>query len=497
MKHARRHWLKAGLTAGVGSLLAGCAQIVRTLTPPALPSAAALDHGAAPPLVRALRRVTFGPSAAEVERVSRMGWEEFVEQQLQPEAQEGPLYNTLPNDEAAAVWRVHSADLMQLPVGDLFNFREHEVLTQLQQTTLLRAVCSRWQLREVMVDFWTNHFNIYARKYPCAYLKVGDDRDVIRPHALGKFRDLLSASVHSPAMLTYLDNQANKSGKANENYARELLELHTLGVHGNYTQDDVQAVARCFTGWSVQESWRRGQFVFRAPQHDSEPKTVLGISLPQGQGQEDGERVIEILAEHPSTARFLARKLCLRFLGCAPEDKVAVLAEAYQRSDGDIRAMLRPLLLSLASPEAPIAPLTKRPLDFVVSALRALAADTDGGPALQEHLAAMGQPLFQWPMPDGFPWQTSAWTGSLLARWNFALALTAGDIPGTQLDLPALQQLGAGNPVDLFLMLLWHRPATDEPLQRLRRVLEKHLNQTGSVPEMVALALAAPSFQWL
>lgn len=479
---------RLGLAAGAGAALTGCSQVVRQLTAPDLPSAAAVEYQPAPALVRALNRMTFGPRADEVERVGRLGWREYVEEQLHPSG----------DDEPAAVWRVRGAELLHLDVGDLFNFRESEVLRQLQQATLLRAVYSRWQLREVLVDFWSNHFNVYARKYPCAYLKVGDDRDVIRRHALGKFHDLLGASAHSPAMLTYLDNQANRSGTANENYARELMELHTLGVDGGYSQRDVQEVARCFTGWGVQETWRRGQFVFRADQHDDGPKTVLGVSLAGGLGQEDGERVLAILARHPATARFLARKLCLRFLGSAPAAMVSQLAEAYMRSDGDIGATLRPLLLRLADNELPgHAPLLRRPLDFVAATLRALAADTDGGAALQGHLAAMGQPLFQWPLPDGYPHHTAAWTGTLLARWNFVLALTAGQISGTQIDWPGLRQLRPGRPVELFLKLLYHRPADDASLQRLRARLDAHLNETGSEAEVAALALAAPPFQWM
>jgi len=489
MKLDRRDYVKAGAAAVAGVMLSGCSQVVRRLTPPALPKKISEPALSANPMVRALHRVTFGPRLEDVERVEKIGWENFVEEQLYPDDSA---------DTLAARWRPRCAELLHLDAGDLFNFKEHEILAQLQQATILRAVYSRWQLREVMTDFWTNHFNIYARKWPCAPLKVGDDRDVIRPHVFGKFRDLLAASVHSAAMLTYLDNQANQKGTANENYARELMELHTLGVHGGYTQHDVQEVARCFTGWTVRQpgELRRGQFTFNAALHDNGAKTVLGVKIPAGLGQADGERVIEILASHPSTAKFIARKLCLRFLGDAPAERVAQLAQVYQKTDGDLRALLRPLLLEIRNPKSEIRDVIKRPFDFVISALRALEADTDGGRALQQHLAAMGQPLFQWPMPDGYPQKTSAWTGSLLARWNFALALTAGEIKGTQVNLPALAKGGGGNAVDTFLTLLFHRPAHDASLQPLCERLNEHWKQTQSEAQVVALMLASPPFQW-
>jgi uncharacterized protein (DUF1800 family) len=485
MNTSRRNYLKAGAAAVAGAMLSGCSPVVRRLTPPALPKSSSFISPPSSRIVHALNRVTFGPTAEDVERAAQMGWAKFVEEQLHPSDDDTP----------AATWRPRSAELLHLDVGDLFNFKEREVLAQLQQATILRAVYSKWQLREVMMDFWTNHFNIYARKWPCAHLKVGDDRAVIRPHVLGNFPDLLTASAHSAAMLTYLDNQANKRGIPNENYARELMELHTLGVHGGYTQRDVQEVARCFTGWTVHEKRRRGQFFFDPDHHDNGEKTVLGVKIPAWRGQQDGERVIEILSEHPSTAKFIARKLCLKFMGDAPDEMVAQLAKVYQQTDGDIREMLRPLLLGLIqNSKFKIQNSIKRPFDFIVSALRALAADTDGGKALQEHLTAMGQPLFQWPMPDGFPQKTSAWTGSLLARWNFALALTAGDIKGTQVNLPALAKLGSGNAVDSFLTLLFQR--NDESLQPLRERLNEHLSNTQSEAQVVALMLASPQFQW-
>jgi uncharacterized protein (DUF1800 family) len=318
---------------------------------------------------------------------------------------------------------------------------------------------------------------------------------VIRRHALGKFPAMLRASAQSPAMLSYLDNQTNRSGVPNENYARELMELHTLGVDGGYTQKDVQEVARCFTGWTVEDRFlrRRGTFRFDSAQHDDGPKTVLGVPIPAGGGQQDAERVLTILAEHPSTARFIARKICRYFLGEENAHWSSQLAGLYRKTGGDIKAMLRPLLMSQDLLHAP--PMVKRPFDFAVSALRTLNADTDGGAPLQEHMARMGQPLYLWPMPDGYPSETSAWTGSLLARWNFALALTHGEVSGTSVDLEALLR-STGRPhqqLKTLMQLVLPGHSANESGGRLLQQLENHGGQRS---EIAALLLCAPQFQW-
>jgi uncharacterized protein (DUF1800 family) len=295
-------------------------------------------------------------------------------------------------------------------------------------------------------------------------------------------------------MLSYLDNPSNRHGVANENYARELMELHTLGVHGGYTQNDVQEVARCLTGWTVEDRFlhRRGTFRFDRERHDDGPKMVLGVSIPAGGGAADGDRVLEILATHPSTARFIAGKLVRYFHGeSAPSESViASVAEVYKTTGGSIPAMLRALLAGKGphgiSPTLLSAtPLLKRPFDYVVSALRVTGAETDGGSALQKHLAGMGQPLFQWPMPDGYPDNTAAWTGSLLARWNFAAALMSGDIPGTSADKMPFRN------AELIEAVL---PGLDgETRARLGHCLRPFHHQPD---QSLALLLASPAFQW-
>jgi uncharacterized protein (DUF1800 family) len=363
------------------------------------------------------------------------------------------------------------------------------VMGELVASRILRAAYSERQLQEVMVDFWSNHFNVFAGKGADRWFLTSYDRDVIRPNALGNFRQLLGATAKSPAMLFYLDNFQSVSPNAragrrqgplrrllqermqernpdmprppqqqqrmrrgiNENYARELMELHTLGVEGGYTQKDVQEVARAFTGWTIfaprggrgvygdDEDGRAGTFMFAARAHDTGEKTVLGQKIPAGGGVEDGEKVLDILARHPSTAKFIATKLARKFVSDNPSPAtVARVAEAFRKSDGDIKTTLRavfssPEFNSAASRRAKI----KTPFELAVSAIRALGAETDARPALIQWVARMGEPLYGYQPPTGYPDTAEHWvnTGALLERMNFALALAANRIPGTRVEL--------------------------------------------------------------
>ena len=311
---------------------------------------------------------------------------------------------------------------------------------------MLRAVYSRRQLLEVMVEFWTDHFNIDQSKADCRWLKTTDDGE-IRRHALGKFRDLLAVSAHSPAMLVYLDNATNRKYNPetktppNENYARELLELHTLGDTSAYTLGDIQQVARCFTGWSVEEDWHldAGRFVFRADDHDDGEKSVLGQRIPPGQGQADGEMVIDLLAAHPLTARTISQKLSRYFVGEGGIGRIwsIVLSRNIMRTDGDVRAMLTALF---ASDEFRTGSSAGHQTSV---SLRDFGDPSIGGPHLRQtdlgsHLEAMGQRPFGWAMPDGYPMQTEIWASSLTPRWKFAIDLAQGDIGETRIDFSGL-----------------------------------------------------------
>ena len=331
------------------------------------------------------------------------------------------------------------------------------VVTELQRAKLLRAVYSEQQLFEVMVDFWENHFSIFANKDDDRYLLTAFDRETIRPFAMGRFRDLLGATAHSPAMLFYLDNwrssvprpypakgekPAGVDGGFNENYARELLELHTLGVDGGYTQKDVQEVARCLSGWTIQKPNEQGLFLYRPGLHDDGEKVVLGRKILPGGGIADGERVLDILATHPSTARFIATKLARRFISDDPPSSVIDRAAAvFLKTDGSIRETLRAIVTSpeFFSPNAYRAKV-RTPLEYVAAAMRALNAETDGDRPVLDAIARMGQPLFGRITPEGYPDRADIWlsSGTMVARFNFANALATNRLKGTKVNVDAL-----------------------------------------------------------
>jgi uncharacterized protein (DUF1800 family) len=381
---------------------------------------------------------------------------------------------------------------------------------ELQASRILRAVYSERQLQEVLVDFWENHFNVFMGKGADRWLLIPYDRDTIRPNTLGKFHDLLLATAQSPAMLFYLDNFQSVSQNApgnrrmnqnrprqnrplmdvlmgrranmgdgnqdrsmrrpdepaaatpqaqprrmrrgiNENYARELMELHTLGVEGGYTQKDVQEVARCFTGWTINDprGYRSaalggkddsaGQFYFNPRLHDDGEKTVLGHKIPVGGGIKDGLMVLDILARHPSTAKFISTKLARRFVMDNPTPAlVERISAAFTKSGGDIRETLRAIFSSpeFNSTEAYRAKI-KTPFELAVSSIRTLGGETNGSPAIHQWIARMGEPLYGFQAPTGYPDVAENWvnTGALLERLNFGLALASNRIPGTRVNL--------------------------------------------------------------
>lgn len=435
------------------------------------------------------------------------------------------------------------------------------IVAELQASRIIRATYSERQLQEVLVDFWTNHFNVFAGKGADRWLLVSYDRDTIRPNTLGKFKDLLIATAQSPAMLFYLDNfqsvspnsavakgsdnqQRRAQGNGllgglrgrrrenrpmdrdpnlrqqqgatpaqqpqpnaarqrrgiNENYARELMELHTLGVDGGYTQKDVQEVARCFTGWTIfaprgggaaqamdgrrAEMLREnaGKFFFNQRAHDDGEKIVLGQKIPGGSGFKDGLMVLDILSRQPATAKFIATKLTRYFVNDNPSPAlVDHVSAAFTRSDGDIRETLKAIFFSseFNSPEAYRAKV-KRPFELAISALRTLGAETSGGPQLHQWIARMGEPLYGYQTPNGYSDTAESWvnTGGLLERLNFGLALASNRIPGTRVDLNRLVAGEGSTPdkakvMDLFLRLI----VAGNVSAKTRETLLKQLDQ--------------------
>ncbi len=348
------------------------------------------------------------------------------------------------------------------------------------------------------MDFWSNHFNVFSAKGADRWLTTAYDRDTIRPHTLGRFKDLLLATAQSPAMLFYLDNWLSASPNAvvarfapnnprrglNENYARELMELHTLGVDGGYTQKDVREVARCFTGWTIRQPRSEGTFHFEPRIHDGGEKIVLGNRIPPGGGMEDGLRVIDLLARHPSTARFISSKLARRFISDNPPASIVnKAAEVFSNSAGDIPTVLRTLIDSpeFFSPEIYQAKV-KKPLEFVASALRTTGAEVQLSHQLLRYLGRMGEPLFLAQPPTGYPDVGASWTSSdmLLTRMNFATDLIANRIPGSRVRLEALGDK------DSFAHLI----APDALSTATRSALAE---TEGS--QAIALLMAAPEFQ--
>ncbi len=455
-----------------------------------------------------------------------------------------------------------------------------QALGELQHAKLARAVLSERQLEEVLVDFWFNHFNVDARKQQVRATVVSYEQDVIRPHVFGHFRDLLGATAHSAAMLVYLDNfrssremtlgpreqaaaerlrrevmgeeamkpEADAMTPAtpappaapakrglNENYGRELLELHTLGVDGGYTQGDVQEVARAFTGWTLNP--RNGDFVFRRTWHDDGPKKILGVEFASGGGVKDGERALDMLASHPATARRIATKLCQRFVADEPPAAlVDRVAKVFLESKGDLRATYAAIFFA---PEFFAAETmrtkTKSPFEFAASSLRASgAAFVDGegvvrarlplraveagaslgrgGDRLDRmprktamlHLVELGQPPYVWGPPTGFPEDSTHWVsaGALVSRLNFALALTSGQVADLRVD--ARKLLGGANPdrPDEVVSALAANVLGRQPGEGTRRVLLEQAAPAGEgatavpdVPKLLALMLGSPEFQ--
>ena len=401
----------------------------------------------------ALNRLAFGPRAGDVDRVMTEGVDKWIYRQLHPER----------INDAAVDARLTQFNTLKMGNGDLIDEyykpmvaarrakkndeqaedseevkalrqKSRRVVGELTAQRIIRAAESDRQLNEVMVDFWVNHFNVFAGKGIDRFLLTSYERDTIRPRLWGRFEDLLMATAKSPAMLFYLDNARSRRGAINENYAREIMELHTLGVDGGYTQKDVTELARVFTGWSIDR--RTGGFIFRPALHDSGAKTVLGV--PFNGGIDEGERMIHILAHHPSTARHIAAKLCQRLVADdPPKALVDRVAKTFLDSDGDLRRTVKAVIDSpeFWDPQMYRAKV-KSPFEYVISALRASDARIVNPIPVARALQQIGEPLYGAQPPTGYSDKAETWmnTGALVNRMNFAVDLASNKLPGVWVE---------------------------------------------------------------
>jgi uncharacterized protein (DUF1800 family) len=460
-------------------------------------------------ILHALNRLGYGPRPGDLERVKQMGLENWVERQLHPEKLDEPILQARLSRLPAANLN-SQALLAEYPQPDtaakrlgitVDEYRKQmdaeahppqgvrpkpsklpqEALNQLQQAKALRAIYSERQLQEQLTDFWFNHFNVFANKDLDLWLLASYENDVIRSRVFGRFRDLLEASAKSPAMLFYLDNYLSADPQAakrlrshpeklrgrqyaslppvgnrglNENYGRELMELHTLGVDASYTQQDVIEVARCFTGWTIRNARTKPEFAFDDRVHDPRPKNVLGKKIHAG-GIRDGEQVLDLLARDPLTAHHLALELAQHFVSDNPPaalvDRMAV---AFRKTGGDLREVMRAMVYSpeFWSRSAYRAKI-KTPFELVVSTTRALGTDVDTALPLVNWITRIGEPLYQCLPPTGYSDKASAWVnaGALLNRLNFALALAGNHVAGSEVQIAPL--LGAEAETDPYQAL--------------------------------------------
>ena len=457
----------------------------------------------------------------------------------------------MPVDERLDLAKTYRGQAMQL-VNDMkpeqretveAMIQPQAVLGELAEAKLLRAIYSDRQLDEVMTDFWFNHFNVFIGKGPDRYMINAYEREVIRPHALGKFKDILAATAKSPAMLFYLDNwqsvgpnselalygpqrrmgrrgrfarprpqQAkNRPSGLNENYAREIMELHTLGVDSGYTQKDVTELAKVLTGWSIEQPQLGGGFRFNERAHEPGPKYVLGRKIGE-HGEKEGEEMLDVLAHHPATANFISRKLAMRFVSDnPPQTLVDRMADTFEKKDGDIREVLRTMF---RSPEFWAADAyrakMKTPFEFVASAARASGADIQNALPLVGTLNRMGMPLYAMQPPTGYSMKAEAWVNSsaLLNRMNFALQLASGRLPGTSLDPQALIRGPAPEDPAAALAVLEQSilagdvsPQTHAVMQKQLgdpQISQRKLDDTDKKPNYGAIAgliMGSPEFQ--
>lgn len=460
------------------------------------------------PLHTLLSRCCYGIRQADWDRAISLDYAGWLTEQLQVnESVDADV-----NSAVSAMWPRVAMSAAQLQADAQLNSNPQLAAAELRTASLYRQLFSKRQLFETMVEFWGDHFNIATTASPESYYKCVDDREVIRAHALGRFKDMLHASARSLAMLYYLDNVSNRSTGPNENYARELMELHTLGVEGGYSEIDVAEVARSFTGWTVTGVGAGAPtFSFVASRHDTGSKQVLGTTIPAGGGISDGNTVLDLLAAHPSTAKYIATKLCQKFIGDAPQQTVIdAVAASFASSGGDIASTLMTLFGStefISSYDRKV----RRPVDYVLACLRASDAMLSGNylASVATRLNTLGQLPFRWPTPDGYPDDMDGWvnSGAMLNRWNWAVAVAESRIAGVVLDLPGLSA-GANTATTLVANLasrLLRRPLSENDRDAMVSFVANGADPSAVISatnlaartrELVGLLLSSPYFNY-
>ncbi|MGH7551667.1 MAG: DUF1800 domain-containing protein [Longimicrobiales bacterium] len=509
--------------------------------------------------IHLLSRATYGVRQQDVEEVLRIGADDWIDRQLDPSRiADNALEERLErmSQDSRSVQRItirrappapgrpDSARTMQFQqqaqaMIEVAARMQANALPALVTAKLQRAIHSERQLEEVMTDFWFNHFNVFFNKGQVRLAVADYEENAIRRHVFGRFEDMLIATAQHPAMLVYLDNfmstaltqqqrgQRGQRGGLNENYARELLELHTLGVDGGYTQQDVIEVARAFTGWTILTTTTRPNapegggpaprpiqnvsFRFDPERHDGGEKVVLGRTLPAGGGMEDGLEILRMLAAHPSTAQHIARKLVRHFVSDDPPERlVEDLARVFRSSGGNLRAVTRALFTSKEFYRAEhFRAKARRPFEFVAGALRVTGAEVQQNQALIAQLRAFGHLPYSEPAPTGYPTVADEWlsAGAMLARINFALELAAGRVGGVAFEpvsVPGHASTGRPASADsrsAIMAAVLNRYLYGVAAEQLTAAITEDLAlQTSSAPRAltaraIGLVLGSPDFQ--
>ena len=496
---SRRSLLGIGLASAAATMTARPSTAAPQRT--RIPGIPGTGPGLRDDLVTLIHHATQGFTIQELEQASALGYSAWLDRQLDPAS--------IPDTELDQ--RLLDLPSIAMTGQELWNTygppvnATGMVAFELRMAAILRSVYSKRQLFERMVEFWTDHFNIYQTEDNYQrMLKSVDDRTVIRKHALGTFPELLRASARSGSMSWYLDNYASSAGSINENYAREVMELHTLSVDGPYFETDIVEVARCFTGWSLQEpgTGYAGEFIFYPSHHDTGSKTVLDNKIPAGGGISDGEYVLDLLAHHPSTAGFISRKMISWLLRVdPPQSLVDQIATVFLTTGGDIAQMVRsildPAFMAEANPWAHRK--AKRPFHFIVGLLRQTGGNMSLSGGVDYALKAMGHTSFGWHTPDGYPDTIEDWGGGVLPRWSVASALLSGHINGVDISQSAILNIIGDTPRDevarrLDAILCGGTMTHDD-----RDGLQTYINTLPSwtiadMREIIALAASTPSY---